>query len=213
MAKLTGTRLTILLKALAREDGAAVLPVGTNLATVRKAGALLVARKLMREIRSRPGMPIWREESNGRNVSMIITRAGRDAIGADTPAKAVAPAIEAASSAATVKFERKKAGVRDGRFRKEISASGESPGAANSESPAAIPAPRAGSKQAMVIGMLSKAPGATLNDLVKATGWLPHTTRAALTGLRKRGFVLERNQIGNGKSIYRITGQPDRVAA
>ena len=213
MAKLTDTQMTILLKALAREDCAAVLPVGTKLATVRRAGAILVARKLMRESRSKPGLPIWREESDGRNVSMIVTRAGRDAIGADTPAKGVAPAIEAASSAATVKFERKKAGARDGRFRKEISTSGDSPGASNSEGPAAIPAPRAGSKQAMVIGMLSKAPGATLDALVRATGWLPHTTRAALTGLRKRGFVLERNHNGNGKSTYRINGEPDRVVA
>jgi hypothetical protein len=36
--------------------------------------------------------------------------------------------------------------------------------------------------------MLSSHGGATLNALVKATGWLPHTTRAALTGLRKHAL-------------------------
>jgi hypothetical protein len=30
--------------------------------------------------------------------------------------------------------------------------------------------------------------GATIVDLTQATGWLPHTARAALTGLRKRGY-------------------------
>lgn len=49
-------------------------------------------------------------------------------------------------------------------------------------------------KTAMVIDLLSRAEGATLDDLVRATGWLPHTTRAALTGLRKMG-----HQINKGK--------------
>jgi hypothetical protein len=35
--------------------------------------------------------------------------------------------------------------------------------------------------------MLSTDKGATLEELTDATGWLPHTARAALTGLRKRG--------------------------
>ena len=49
-------------------------------AAAAKVGSSLVARKLMREIRSKPGMPIWRE-ADGKNVSLVITRAGRDAIG------------------------------------------------------------------------------------------------------------------------------------
>ena len=40
--------------------------------------------------------------------------------------------------------------------------------------------------------------------MVSATGWLPHTTRAALTGLRKRGYRIERQRSDEGKSIYRI---------
>ena len=36
--------------------------------------------------------------------------------------------------------------------------------------------------------MLSTDKGATLEELTDATGWLPHTARAALTGLRKRGY-------------------------
>src|SRR5688572_7801679 len=47
---------------------------------------------------------------------------------------------------------------------------------------AAAPAPvRRPTKQAIVIGLLQRKEGATLADLVAATGWLPHTTRAALT--------------------------------
>ena len=52
--------------------------------------------------------------------------------------------------------------------------------------------------------MLSKKGGATINALIDATGWLPHTTRAALTGLRKRGFEIERSRDNGEASIYRI---------
>ena len=48
--------------------------------------------------------------------------------------------------------------------------------------------PRAGSKLDRILGMLSTDKGATLDELTDATGWLPHTARAALTGLRKRGY-------------------------
>ncbi len=68
--------------------------------------------------------------------------------------------------------------------------------------------PRAGSKQALVIDMLSQDTGATRDALVKATGWLPHTTRAALTGLRKRGFVIERERDDARGTFYRIACNP-----
>jgi hypothetical protein len=38
--------------------------------------------------------------------------------------------------------------------------------------------------------LLNREQGATLGDLTQATGWLPHTTRAALTGLRKKGHAI-----------------------
>ena len=40
-------------------------------------------------------------------------------------------------------------------------------------------------KTATVVALLGSDGGATLAELIAATGWLPHTTRAALTGLRK----------------------------
>jgi hypothetical protein len=74
-------------------------------------------------------------------------------------------------------------------------------------SPETLPAldqPRAGSKQALVVGMLIGREGATIAALMTATGWLPHTTRAALTGLRKRGFPIMRMARENATSLYRI---------
>ncbi|MGL5735404.1 MAG: DUF3489 domain-containing protein [Beijerinckiaceae bacterium] len=65
--------------------------------------------------------------------------------------------------------------------------------------------PRAGSKLAIVLGMLREDGGVSIAAIMQATGWLSHTTRAVLTGLKKRGFVIER-QAGekDSPSVYRI---------
>ena len=55
---------------------------------------------------------------------------------------------------------------------------------------------------------MSRRSGATLDDLVAATGWLPHTTRAALTGLRKKGYAVEKAKRATGATAYHVTGEP-----
>lgn len=62
--------------------------------------------------------------------------------------------------------------------------------------------PRA-TKVSMVVALLERDEGATLPDLIAATGWLPHTTRAALTGLRKKGHAIERTR-RDELTCYRI---------
>src|SRR5271154_2334183 len=71
--------------------------------------------------------------------------------------------------------------------------------------PAGPSAPRGGSKLARVIALLERDHGATIAELIAATGWLAHTTRAALTGLRKRGYAvaIDRSDDTRG-SFYRI---------
>jgi hypothetical protein len=56
------------------------------------------------------------------------------------------------------------------------------------------PAPKRQTKAALLLSMLQREGGATLPELIAATGWLPHTTRAALTGLRKKGHTVERGK-------------------
>jgi Protein of unknown function (DUF3489) len=199
MAKLTDTQLIVLSAAAARDDGIAIVPARMNRAAASKGGASLVTRKLMREVRAKPGMPVWRHCDDGRPISLIITRAGRDAIGGvdggaleaqrlghEPHRETEAPAPEKRS--------------RDRSVEKELSDGGAA-------------SPRAGTKQALVIEMLGAKKGATLNALVDATGWLPHTTRAALTGLRKRGFAIERTREEGSDSIYRIVSGSAAAAA
>jgi hypothetical protein len=54
-----------------------------------------------------------------------------------------------------------------------------------------------------VIALLTRPDGASIEELTAATGWLAHTSRAALTGLRKRGISIERDKRGDGTTIYR----------
>lgn len=57
--------------------------------------------------------------------------------------------------------------------------------------------------------LLLRKRGGTIQDMMDATGWLPHTTRAVLTGLRKRGFTIEREAVRDKPTVYRITREPD----
>jgi hypothetical protein len=65
------------------------------------------------------------------------------------------------------------------------------------------PAATKQSKRGLVVGLLQRPGGATLDELVAATGWLPHTTRAALTGLRKKGHAVAKSK-RDGTTCYSI---------
>ena len=74
-------------------------------------------------------------------------------------------------------------------------------------------APRPAGKRGLVIELLQRPDGASLDDLISSTGWLPHTTRAALTRLRQQGVAVARERAGDGPSRYRIIpAAPDEVA-
>lgn len=63
-------------------------------------------------------------------------------------------------------------------------------------------------KSAAIIALLKRSKGASLDEVCKATNWKPHSARAFLTGLRKKGFMLAREQHSNDAASYRITQMP-----
>ncbi len=71
-------------------------------------------------------------------------------------------------------------------------------------------AARQGTKQALLIDLLKRKKGATIEAIAETLGWLPHTVRAALTRLRQQGFRIERVR-EDGVGRYRIA--EDRKAA
>ena len=65
-------------------------------------------------------------------------------------------------------------------------------------------APMKGTKTDRVIVLLKRKQGATLDELIQATAWLPHTVRAAISSLRKKGHTIDRALI-DGISRYAIS--------
>ena len=59
-------------------------------------------------------------------------------------------------------------------------------------------------KREYVLTLLSRSEGASLAELITATGWLPHTTRAALSRLRSSGRTLEKSLREDGTTAYRL---------
>ena len=81
-----------------------------------------------------------------------------------------------------------------------------SPAAASTPAPVATPAPAAKptSKSDTVIKLLLRAKGATALELIAATDWRAHSVRAFLSGLRKKGRAIVRNERKSGELAYRI---------
>ena len=84
--------------------------------------------------------------------------------------------------------------------------------------PAEKPTPRAGTKQALMIELLKRPEGATVEQIAAATGWQHHTIRGAISGALKKklGLTVEATrtrEVGPNKTgakgsatTYRIVG-------
>lgn len=72
--------------------------------------------------------------------------------------------------------------------------------------PDVMPPNRRTPKITLIREMLAAPEGVTLSALGTATGWQPHSVRAALSGLRKAGLTIDRLAKAEGESEarYRI---------
>ena len=73
-------------------------------------------------------------------------------------------------------------------------------------------APRAHTKVERLLDLLRTGTGATLEDMTEATGWQAHTVRAAMTGLRKRGFEITRHVEGT-TTVWSVAASEAEVSA
>jgi Protein of unknown function (DUF3489) len=187
--KLTETQLVILSAAAQRDDRCLTAPKGLKGASAQKVTSKLIAAGLVKEIKAKPGMAVWRrDEAEGQSFALKLTAAGM---------KSIAVEDEGDAPVATT-------------VHSEPPMLAEGANSHTERSPAISKAPpREGTKMARVVGLLQRADGATLAELIAATDWLPHTTRAALTGLRKRGYpvTLDRSDKELG-STYFISPDP-----
>jgi hypothetical protein len=214
----------VILAAAAQRDDLSVLPFPDGVKA--KGGA---EQKVLAGLRKRGLVRII--ETAGRPQRVVITSKGMAAIGVEpddnetadetsdstgpaaadtgpTPADAGAEAVEA--PAPTTKAD----GAATPAKRK-AKAKAAKPGKA---APAEKPTPRTGTKQALMIEMLKRPEGATVEQIAAATGWQHHTIRGAISGALKKklGLTVEATRIrevgpnktgAKGSStVYRITG-------
>ena len=175
--KLSDTQLIILSSAAQREDGLAVLPEKLKGGAAKNAVTKLTGLGLLKEVRVKRDQPTWRTDEEDKPIGLKLTKAGSTAIEDDGNTKEE-PAPKP-----------KGRGEAD---REDASGTAESR------------EPRAGSKQALIISLLQRKGGAAIAQMVEATGWLPHTTRAALTGLRQKGYAIEKSKNLDGVTVYRL---------
>jgi DNA-binding MarR family transcriptional regulator len=180
MTQLSDTQATILSAAAGRDDGA-VFPLPDSIrargAALDRSLSALLKRGLVSETTASPADPGSRTDEDGRCVSLAITPAGLEAIG-----------IEAESPG--------------GANKAEVTDSCEAPPAGNDADARQRPT----GKLAFVLESVERDDGATLLELTDRTGWQPHTTRAALTRLRQRGFPIAL-ETRDGRKAYRIAGE------
>jgi hypothetical protein len=174
MTKLTDTQRVILSAASQRTDRLA-LPLPKNLrgGAVTKVINPLIEKGLIEEVDAnrKLGDPIWRETGDGHGVTLIITDAGLEAIGVEP-------------DSAPSRTSRRREVPRAATLKKK---------AANAPAPATAPGKgkmREGTKQALVIEMLRRPEGATIPEIVEATGWQSHTVRGAMAGALKKTLGL-----------------------
>ena len=170
----------VVLAHAARRDDHYVLPLPASIIDderSRSQVADLVKRKLVAEVAISACAPYWREEGD-RRIGLVVTVAGSAAVGIE---------------------------LADGEADQQTTEDASPPAAivsVHTEHETATPRPA--SKRAAVIALLARPDGATLAELCDQTGWLAHSARAFLTGLRKRGHRVERTR-SEGVTRYAIT--------
>jgi hypothetical protein len=146
----------------------------------------MIAKGLLQEVDAdlRKGEPVWRETGDGHGTTLVATDAGLAAIGIEPDDANTAPV-----------------GATDARTEEAATDAPIEPAAAPKER-----TPREGTKLATLIAMLRAPDGATIEEIMAATGWLGHTVRGAMAGALKKKLGLEvtsEKVEGRGR-IYRL---------
>ncbi len=183
MPKLSNTQ-TILLRSAAARASFSVLPLPEECkvrgAALERTVTALLRRGLVAATDTSEAAEIWkRSDANdaSQGIGLIVTPAGLAAIGVEPPEQ---PTPETNTNSAA-----------------------ENPTARAEATPAA---PRPGGKLGAVIDAIARPDGASLDELSAMAGWLPHTTRAAVTRLRQRGHDVTLRTVA-GRKAYCLARQ------
>lgn len=200
MPKLNDTQLVILAAAAKRGDGS-ILPLPKRLkldeeAATRVLGTL-VNKKLAAELPATGDAAVWRSSTDGERTMLAVTEAGLHAIGIEpggngkpedvtNKKKKQRPPTKEATQTPTDKRRRR---------RKEQG---------KTASPSTDTRPD--TKQAKIIDLLRRSKGASIEQIMAATGWQAHSVRGVLSGTLKKklGLTIVSENTEHQGRIYRI---------
>jgi len=176
-AKLSDAQLVILSTAAQRDDGS-LLPLPETLtakgAALSKVVGTLCKRTLVEERQTVNGAPEWRRDEERGPLGLFITKSGLLALGIDETEK-----TKPSQAAASMPRQRKRAAVKLRSKDRKTSAAKPKGRAAPSQS-----------KQDLVIQMLRRQSGVTIEDIIDKTGWRAHSVRGFFSGLVKKKLKL-----------------------
>jgi hypothetical protein len=173
------------------------LPKGLAGAAAKMAVGKMIERGWLEEVDAnlRRGDPLWRETGDGHGTTLIATEAGLAVIG-------IEPVVA-----------RTMTNLRNAKL--ELASASKEPvepsPEADTRKPVAI---RAGTKQAKIIALLQRPEGASIGEIVEATGWAPHSARGLISGglKKKLGFDVPRAQTRSVGGFITSADQYEGVA-
>ena len=188
MTKLSDTQLIILNHAAQRGDlGVAAID---KRAVTKPAIEALLKAKLLKTLPRVAELALWARDDDGQPLALAITPKGLKAINMEAPE--VAPVAEAAATTP----RKAKAATAEKQAGKTAVAKTKS-----------APAPKCGTKLTSIIALMRRAKGATVQEMMKATDWQPHSVRGAISGAIKKKLGLEViSERVDETRTYRIAG-------
>jgi DNA-binding MarR family transcriptional regulator len=204
MTKLSDTQLVILSNAAQRDD-LSVLPLPDSITL--KGGAL---NKVMDSLRNRGLIRVLGGDGGPERV--VITSEGMAAIGVErededrTPDGATGATTGATAADVAAAVETPVPAAEADGAAKPARRKAKAKAKAAKAAPAERPTPRTGTKQALMIEMLKRPEGATVEQIAEATGWQHHTIRGAISGALKKKLGLQATSTkdGQGRRVYRL---------
>jgi hypothetical protein len=190
MPQLSDSQLVVLTAACQRPDRC-VFPVTAKLKGNAAGNVLksLLNKGLIKEVRAKHDDTVYRHDEERGRMTLVATKAAFAALGIEPRDEREDGQTDAADSApAEVEFEPKQ--------RLKVPRTKEPN----------TPRTRDGSKQAQLSAMLRRAKGATIDEIVEALEWQPHTVRGAIAGALKKKLGLDVTSEKDEKRgrIYRI---------
>jgi hypothetical protein len=167
MPQMSDSQLVVLTAACQRPDRC-VFPVTARLKGNAAGNVLksLLNKGLIKEVRAKRDDTVWRHDEERGRMTLVAAKAAFPALGID-PQEALAE-YETENAAAPADSPKTPSKPKSRASR------------------TAAPRTRDGSKQAQLIAMLRRAKGATIDEIVQALEWQPHTVRGAIAGALKK---------------------------